>query len=85
VRGEVEEADLEQVLCREPPPELAAELAEEYQRLLDRLGDPQLRAVALWKVEGHSNEGIAQKLGCGLRSVERKPHRIRALLEEVPP
>jgi RNA polymerase sigma factor (sigma-70 family) len=82
-RGQGEEVDVEQLLSREPPPELAAELAEEYQRLLDRLGDPQLQAVALWKVEGHSNEEIAQKLGCGLRSVERKLHRIRALLEEA--
>jgi RNA polymerase sigma factor (sigma-70 family) len=84
-RGVDGEVDVEQLLSREPPPELTAELAEEYQRLLDRLGDPQLQAIALWKVEGYANEEIAQKLDCGLRSVERKLHRIRALLEEVPP
>src|SRR5262245_27351407 len=38
--------DPQEVLAREPPPELEAELAEEYRRLLDRLGDAQLRAVA---------------------------------------
>ena len=81
-RGEVAEVDVEQLLSQEPPPELAAELAEEYRALLDRLGDPQLRAIALWKVEGHSNEEIARRLEYGLRSVERKLHRIRALLEE---
>jgi RNA polymerase sigma factor (sigma-70 family) len=79
------EVDVEQLLSREPPPELAAEVADEYRRLLDRLGDPQLQAVALWKVEGYSNEEISQKLGCGLRSVERKLHRIRALLVEEAP
>jgi RNA polymerase sigma factor (sigma-70 family) len=84
-RGQDGEVDVEQLLSREPPPELAAELAEEYQRLLDRLGDPQLQAIALWKVEGYSNEEIAQKLGCRLRSVERKLHRIRVLLEEEAP
>jgi RNA polymerase sigma factor (sigma-70 family) len=84
-QGQPGEVDIEQFLSREPSPELAAELAEEYQRLLDRLGDPQLQAIALWKVEGYANEEIAQKLGCGLRSVERKLHRIRALLEEETP
>jgi RNA polymerase sigma factor (sigma-70 family) len=84
-REAVGEVDVEQVLSREPPPELAVELAEEYRQLLDRLGDPQLQAVALWKVEGYANEEIAQKLGCGLRSVERKLHRIRALLVEEAP
>ncbi len=74
--------DLEQFLSREPPPELAAEMAEEYRRLLDRLGDPQLQAVALWKVEGYTNEEIARRLGCVERSVERKLQRIRILWEE---
>src|SRR5262245_12817211 len=84
-RGEAGAVDVEELLSREPPPELAAELNEEYRRLLDRLGDPQLQAVALWKVEGYANPEIAQRLGCGLRSVERKLHRIRALLEEAAP
>jgi RNA polymerase sigma factor (sigma-70 family) len=84
--GQDGEVDVEQLLGREPPPELAAELAEEYRRLLDRLDDPQLQAIALWKVEGYANEEIARKLDCGLRSVERKLHRIRTLLqEEAPP
>jgi RNA polymerase sigma factor (sigma-70 family) len=73
---------LEQILSREPPPELAAEMSDEYRRLLDRLGDPQLQAVALWKVEGYTNEEIARRLGCVVRSVERKLQRIRILWEE---
>jgi len=76
---------LEQLLSREPPPELAAEMTEEYRRLLDRLGEPQLQAIALWKVEGYSNKEIARRLGCVVRSVERKLYRIRALwAEDVP-
>jgi DNA-directed RNA polymerase specialized sigma24 family protein len=74
-----------QFLSREPPPELATELAEECQRLLGRLGDPQLQSIALWKVEGHTNEEIAGRLGCVERSVERKLHRIRQMWEaELP-
>jgi RNA polymerase sigma factor (sigma-70 family) len=80
--GEIADDDVEHILSREPPPELAAELADEYRRLLDRLGDQRLQAIALWKVEGFSNEEIAARLGCGLRSVERKLHRIRAVWAE---
>jgi DNA-directed RNA polymerase specialized sigma24 family protein len=80
------EEDLEQLLSRDPEPELAAEMADEYRRLLDGLGDQQLRDVALWKVEGYTNEEIADKLGCVVRSVERKLQCIRALwAEEFPP
>jgi RNA polymerase sigma factor (sigma-70 family) len=77
--------DLEQLLSREPDPELTAEVADEYQRLFDWLGDPELRAVALWKVEGYSNEEISRKLGCVVRSVERKLQCIRALWKEAFP
>lgn len=74
--------DLEGLLSREPSPELAAELSEGYRALLERLGDPQLEAIALWKVEGYTNEEIATRLGCVVRSVERKLQRIRILWEE---
>ena len=80
--GESGDDDVQRLLSREPPPELATELADEYRRLLEKLGDERLQAVALWKVEGYSNEEIAAKLGCGLRSVERKLHRIRAAWAE---
>src|SRR5262245_52565771 len=47
-----EASGLEQIIGREPTPAFAAEVAEQCQRLLDRLGDDELRAVALWKMEG---------------------------------
>jgi len=72
-------AGLEQLLDREPTPEFAAQLAEEYQRLLASLPDAELRSVAQWKMEGYTNEEIAAKLGCALRSVERKLKVIRTL------
>jgi DNA-directed RNA polymerase specialized sigma24 family protein len=77
-----EEADLEQVMGPEPTPEFAAQVAEECRRLLDRLGDDELRAVALWKMEGYTNEEIAAKLACGLRSVGRKLRVIRGVWEQ---
>jgi DNA-directed RNA polymerase specialized sigma24 family protein len=62
-----------------PTPQFAAQVAEEYQRLLGMLPDAGLQSVAQWKMEGYSNEEIAAKLGCALRSVERKLKVIRSL------
>jgi len=71
------EAGLEQVVGNEPTPEFAAQFAEEYERRLHSLNSPELRSVAVWKMEGYSNAEIAQKLGCVERSVERKLRLIR--------
>jgi DNA-directed RNA polymerase specialized sigma24 family protein len=76
------EADVEQVIGREPTPEFAAQVAEEFRRLLDRLGDDTLRAVALAKLEGDTTEEIAARLGCVPRTVERKLRTIRELWGE---
>jgi DNA-directed RNA polymerase specialized sigma24 family protein len=73
------EVEVEQVLGREPTPEFALQVAEECRRLLDRLGDEGLRAVALAKMEGYTNEEIAARLGCVPRTVERKLRMIRRL------
>jgi len=67
----------EQCLCREPTPEFAAMLAEEFQTRIDSLEDATLRQVALWRMEGYSNNEIAERLGCVSRSVERKLELIR--------
>ena len=69
----------EQVVSREPTPEFAAQVAEEYRRLLDMLADTELRSVALWKMEGYTVEEIAAQLGCVPRTVERKLRAIREL------
>ncbi len=73
------DAGLEQVAGAEPTPEFAAMVAEECRRLIDGLGDEDLRRIALWKMEGCSNEEIRQRLGCSLRRVTLKLALIRAL------
>lgn len=75
----VADFELENIFSKEPTPEFAAQVAEEYQRLLGKLTDPQLQQIALWKMEGDTNEEIAQKLGCVLRTVERRLNLIRKL------
>src|SRR5581483_1097228 len=73
------DAGFEQFIAREPTPEFAAQAAEEYERLLAALPDPDLRTLAQWKMEGHSNQEIAARLGCVVRSVERKLRLIRSV------
>jgi RNA polymerase sigma factor (sigma-70 family) len=77
--------DLGAFLSREPSPEEVADMSERVSELLDGLGDPELRQIALWKVEGSSNEEIAAKLGCVERTVERKLQRIRLAWQEASP
>jgi DNA-directed RNA polymerase specialized sigma24 family protein len=82
--GQAEEVDIgvEQFLAKDPTPEFAAQAAEEYERLLASLLDPELRQIASWKMEGFTNEEIAGKLDCAVRSVERKLKLIRGLWEQ---
>lgn len=62
-----------------PGPDLAAQVAEEVDRLLGLLGDDALVAVARLKMDGHSTEEVAERLGCVPRTVERKLALIRRL------
>src|SRR5262249_23085492 len=77
-----EEAAFAQVGGREPTPAFAAQVAEECQRLLDGLADPELKAVALWKMDGYTIDEIAAKLGCVARTVDRKLRLIRSTWEK---
>jgi DNA-directed RNA polymerase specialized sigma24 family protein len=67
----------EAVLSADPTPELLASMDEEYQRLLALLRNDTLRQIAIWRMEGYSNEEIAGRLRCTTRSVERKLKLIR--------
>ncbi len=66
----------------EPTPEEAAILAEEVEDLLGRLRDPELRQVAVWKLEGYTNAEIARMQGRSLATVERRLAIIRRLLQD---
>jgi DNA-directed RNA polymerase specialized sigma24 family protein len=77
------EGGLAGFLGSEPTPEFAASVAEEYEGLLARLPDDGLRAIAQWKLEGYTNQEIADKVGCAERTVERKLTVIRTLWGSV--
>ena len=73
---------IDQVLGHQPTPDFACMMADTCGDLLKRLGDDALRTIALYKMEGYSNEEIADKLGCTVRTVERRLSRIRKRWEE---
>jgi DNA-directed RNA polymerase specialized sigma24 family protein len=66
----------------EPTPEFAAMVAEEYRRLLEALDDESLRRVALDRMEGYTNDEIADRLGCARRTVARRLDLIRKIWSE---
>jgi RNA polymerase sigma factor (sigma-70 family) len=77
-----EPPDLGLIIGREPTPAFAAEVAEELERLLARLPDAPLRALALLKLEGYTNEEIATQLGCAVSTVQRRLRLIRGAWEQ---
>jgi RNA polymerase sigma factor (sigma-70 family) len=74
-----EEIAIEQVVGDEPTPEFAAQVAEQYERLLDLLADDTLRRVAVWKMEGLTTDEVADRLDCSRRTVARKLETIRII------
>jgi DNA-directed RNA polymerase specialized sigma24 family protein len=68
-----------EAIGNEPSPELAAQVADECRRLLARLPSDALREIALWKMEGFTNEEIAAQLGCVRFTIDRKLRTIRQI------
>jgi DNA-directed RNA polymerase specialized sigma24 family protein len=71
------ELGIEELICEEPTPDFVAEMMDEVERLLATLGDGKLRRIAVMRMDGLSNDEIAQHLGCASRTVRRKIDRIR--------
>jgi RNA polymerase sigma factor (sigma-70 family) len=75
---------LDQLASNEPAPELVAATAESFERLiscLDESGDRDLRTIAILRMDGDSPDEIAGRLGCTVRTVQRKLKTIRAIWE----
>jgi DNA-directed RNA polymerase specialized sigma24 family protein len=77
------------LIGREPDPALAFQVAASCRRLLEMLPTQELRDVAVWKLEGYTNEEIAAKMnggeGCAESTAERKLARIRKMwAKEMP-
>jgi len=66
----------------ERDPAFEAQLAEEFERLLSRLWNPRMRAIALGRMEGYTEKELASQLRCTVRTIKRKLHDIRDIWKQ---
>lgn len=66
----------------QPTPDDVVAAVEECEHLLGML-DKEHREVAELKLIGHTHEEIAEKLGCVVRTIERRVDRIRERWEQA--
>lgn len=84
MQAEDESAGIGDVVGDAPSPELAAQLAEELEVRLLQL-EPDLRELAVAKMEGYTNPEIARQLSVALSTVERRLRLIRKRWEQQSP
>jgi DNA-directed RNA polymerase specialized sigma24 family protein len=75
----ISDGPLSRIPDREPSPAFAALFADECQRLLGRLDNPNLQRTALLRMEAYTIEEIAAQLGRVPRTIERWLHLIRQI------
>jgi DNA-directed RNA polymerase specialized sigma24 family protein len=71
------DGDLDWLVGDEPDPAQAAEVADEVRHLLALLPGDDLRDAAADLLTGYTAAEVAERRGCGLRTVERRWHRVR--------
>jgi len=70
---------IDQLSGREPSPELAAELAETWERILELPGAEEIVPL---KKDGYSNSEIAEKMNCSTRTIQRTLEKIKKEWED---
>ena len=79
---ELDRFGLDHVAGTEPSPEFADQIVSRCAEMLDQLDDEVLRKIAIAKMEGYTNDEIADTLGVKTRTIERKLKLIRETLVE---
>ena len=82
IAGDSSLGGIGQVPGHEPTPEFTALVTEEFERLLSVLEEEELKEIALAKLEGHTNQEIAEQRNITLRTIERRLALIRRLWEK---
>lgn len=75
-------ADELELASDEQRPEMHLLMAEECKGLLDQLADPDLKQVALLRLEGAENPEIARQMNLSQRSIQRMVKLIREIWEK---
>jgi DNA-directed RNA polymerase specialized sigma24 family protein len=79
------EGDFDRFFDGSPGPATLRVWAEEYDRLLNLLGDETLRTIAELRVQGYTIDEIAERLGLASRTIHRKLQLIRKILRAETP
>lgn len=75
---------LQNVPAKEPTPEFATEVADMSEYLMNQLPEADLRKLVTLKLEGYTNEEVAEAMAVTRRTVQRKLELIRRIwLESV--
>lgn len=74
-----EAALLTHVPSSELDPALSVLLKDEFQRLMRALNDSELERLVVFKLDGHTNEEIAERLGLTRRTIQRMLNLVRAI------
>jgi len=67
---------------RRPPPDVAAEMAEQFQLFLDSVKDERMLEAAVLRMEGHETLAIAERLGVSPPTARLWLRLLRTRLEE---
>ena len=70
---------LQSLPTHEPTPAFAAEVADMSEHLMSQLGESDLQKIVHLKLEGHTNEDVAELMKITRRTVQRKLERIRRI------
>ena len=81
--AEDHDADLPAVPAEEPTPDFALEVADEIDRLVRGTVDEAYRRLVQLKLEGYTNEEIAENMGVSTFTVYRKLRIMRREWEEA--
>lgn len=73
---------LSQLASKSPPPDVVASLSETMNMLLSHLRDPELRQIAVLRLEGQSAGEIAQVQSRSVRTIERRLSLIHSIWKE---
>jgi RNA polymerase sigma factor (sigma-70 family) len=73
---------LELQVAEAPTPEIVTEAIDTFREILGKLDDGNLQTIAIKKMEGYSNQEIANELRCSLSTIERKVKLIRRHFSE---
>ncbi|MFK7818646.1 MAG: ECF-type sigma factor [Planctomycetaceae bacterium] len=86
VRPQSTEANDELVngfVCQRPTPSIELEMRDDVNRALAALELPELKRIAVLKLDGYTNQEIADQLERGLSTIERKLRTIRGIWSQL--